>query len=54
MDWYSHLPGNIKTWSELAQKFISHFAFNIDSDMTMLDLCNTKQKQGEPLVTFLQ
>lgn len=54
MDWYTHLLGNIKSWNELVEKFICHFAFNIDNEITMLDLCNAKQKPGEPLMTFLQ
>ncbi|XP_059070447.1 uncharacterized protein LOC131860098 [Cryptomeria japonica] len=54
MDWYAHLPGNIKSWNELAEKFICHFAFNIGNEITMLDFCNTKKKPGEPLMNFLQ
>lgn len=44
MQWFSCLPGGIRTFEELAQKFIAHYAHNIEHDVTMLDLCNTKQK----------
>lgn len=53
LEWYSKLLGNIKSWSELADKFISHFSFNITNEVTFSDLCSTKQKVGEPFITFL-
>lgn len=53
LEWYSKFPGTIKSWSELADKFISHFAFNITNEVTLSDLCATKQKTREPFITFL-
>ena len=53
LEWYSKLPGTIKSWSELAKKFISHFSFNITNGVTLSNLCSTKQKVGEPFITFL-
>ena len=42
LEWYSKLPGTIKSWLELAEKFISHFAFNITNEVTLSDLSSTK------------
>lgn len=42
MDWYARLPSNIKSWNELTEKFNYHFTFNIDNEVTMIDLCTTK------------
>ena len=53
LEWYSKLPGNIKSWSELEDKSISHFSFNITNEVTLFDLCSTKQKIGESFITFL-
>ncbi len=53
LEWYSKLPGNIKSWSELVDKLISHFAFNITNEVTLSNLCSTKQKVGESFITFL-
>ena len=53
LEWYSKLPRNIKSWKELAEKFISHFSFNITNEVTLSYLCTTKQKLGEPFMTFL-
>lgn len=53
LEWYLKLPGNIKSWKELAKKFILHFSFNITNEVTLSDLCSTKQKLGEPFRTFL-
>lgn len=52
--WFSRLPGGIRTFEELIQKFLSHYSYNIERDITMADLCNTKQKPGELFSVFLQ
>lgn len=44
--WFSQLPDGIRTFEELVQKSITHYAHNIERDVTMADLCNTKQKPG--------
>lgn len=54
MEWFSRLPLGIKTFDELVNKFITHFSYNIEHEVSMLDLCNTKQKGGESFATFLQ
>jgi len=54
MEWFSRLPLGIKTFDELVNKFITHFSYNIEHEVSMLDLCNTKQKSGESFATFLQ
>lgn len=51
--WFSRLPGGIRTFEELVQKFITHYAHNIERDVTMANLCNTKQKPGELFSSFL-
>ena len=53
LEWYSKLFVTIKSWLELTDKFVSHFAFNITNEVTLSDLCSTKQKVREPFITFL-
>lgn len=52
--WFSRLTGGIRTFEELIQKFLAHYSHNIEHDITMVDLCNTKQKPGELFSVFLQ
>lgn len=52
--WLSRLLGGIRTFEELIQKFLAHYSHNIECDITMADLCNTKQKLGELFSVFLQ
>lgn len=54
MEWLSSLPKGIKTFEELIQLFLQQYSYNIRHLVTMIDLCNTQQKTGEPLLTFLQ
>lgn len=54
MEWSSKLLSSIKTFEELVSKFVSQYSYNIQHEITMLDLCNTKQKNREPFMTFLQ
>lgn len=42
LEWFTHLPPGIRTWNELAENFIAHFAYNIESDMILAKLCTTK------------
>lgn len=53
LEWYFKLPGNIKSWKELPEKFISHLALNITNEVTLSNLCSTKKKLGDPFMTFL-
>jgi len=54
LEWFSHLPPGIKTFSELATKFRSHFAFNIEHEVNMNDIVNNKQRNGETFSSFTQ
>lgn len=54
MDWFSHLPCGIKTFQEITEKFIDHFSFNLDMDVSLEELYTLKQNQGETFTNFLQ
>lgn len=54
MEWFSRLPSGIKSFEELVNRFISQYSYNIRNEITMLDLCNVKQKNGESFMIFLQ
>lgn len=54
MEWFTNITPPVKTFRELVHRFVQHFAYNLSRSVTMLDLCNLKQNQGEPFVTFLQ
>lgn len=53
MEWFSKLPPGIRSFIELVDKFFSQYSYNIQREVTMLDLCNTKQNSGAPFMTFL-
>lgn len=43
-DLFTHLPhGTITTFFELANKFVTHFSYNIQNDITIMDISNTKK-----------
>ncbi|KAH9323714.1 hypothetical protein KI387_018353, partial [Taxus chinensis] len=55
LDWFFHLPkGSVTTFTDLSEKFVKHFSYNLDSEITMLDLCNTRQRPNENFASFLQ
>lgn len=54
LEWFSRLSTGIKTWGELANKFVEHFTFNIENEITISTLCYTTQEEGEKFVTFFQ
>ena len=54
MEWFSKLPSNIKTFDQLASAFISQYSYNIEREVTMIDLCNMKKLPSESFKTFLQ
>ena len=54
MEWFTKLSPPIKTFDELARRFIQQYSYNIQHPMTVLDLCNVKQRVGEPFTTYLQ
>ena len=54
MEWFTKITPPRKNFEELVQKFIQHFSYNLQKPVFALDLCNLKQDQGEPFVTFLQ
>lgn len=54
MEWISKLTPPIKSFDELVNKLISQYSYNIQHDFTMLNICNTKQKNNETCMVFLQ
>jgi len=52
--WFAHLPPGIRTFPKLAEKFVNHFSYNFEHEVSMTNLCNTKQKSGEAFASFLQ
>jgi len=54
IEWFSHLPMGIKSFNELVEKFATHFSYNMEHEISMTDLCNNKQKNGETFISFLQ
>lgn len=55
VEWFYKIPcGTITTFVELSEKFIAQYAHNVENELTLLDLCNSKQKEGESLADYLQ
>ena len=54
MEWFSRLPSGIKSFDEIATLFLQQYSHNIQHPVTIRDLCNLKQRHGEPFLTFLQ
>lgn len=54
IEWFSKLTSRIKSFEELMDRFISQYSSNVRNEITMLDLCNVKQKNGKYLMIFLQ
>lgn len=54
MEWFSRLLSGIKSFEKLVNRFISQYSYNVRNEITMLDLCNVKQKNGESFMIFLQ
>lgn len=54
MEWLSKITSPIKKFEELINEFISQYSYNIQHQITMIDLCKAKQKIGESFITFLQ
>lgn len=53
MQWFLRLPIGIKMFEELVKLFLQQYAYNIHNPVSMIDICNVKQKIGEPFLTFL-
>lgn len=53
MDWFSKLPPGIKMFQDLASNFVTHYSYNIEHKVTMLNLYNTKQRDGKAFLRFL-
>ena len=53
LEWFSHLPQGLKTFDEISNLFIQQYLHNIQHPVNIRDLCNLKQKVGEPFLTFL-
>lgn len=45
--------GSIFTWPKLTERFVHHFSYNIESDVTLADLCGAKQFPNETFNRFL-
>ena len=54
MEWFSKLPPGIRSFEELVNKFINQYSYNMQHEVMMKDLCNTKQRNGEAFTVFLQ
>ena len=53
--WFHQLPtGNVDSYDELIRKFISNFSINIKVLKTPDDLFTIKQKNGEPLRSYIE
>lgn len=42
IEWFSKLTPRIRSFSELVDKFVSQYSYNIQHEVAMLDLCNAK------------
>jgi len=55
LDWFTHLtPSTVNTFPDLAGKFVAHLSYNVKHDLTMLDLCNAKQRNGESFTAYFE
>lgn len=55
LEWFSKLPfGTITTFVDLLERCVAHYHHNVENDIFMLDLCQTKQKGGESLLDYIQ
>ena len=54
MKWFSHFPTSIKMFDEISNLFFQQYSHNIQHLVNIWDLCNLKQRVGEPFLTFLQ
>ena len=55
LEWFLNLPkGSLTTFADLSERFVKHFSYNVEHELTMMDLCNAKQKNGETFSAFLQ
>lgn len=54
MEWFSKLPSNIKSFNKLSTIVITNYSYNIEREVTMIDLCNMKKLWGESSKVLLQ
>jgi len=55
LEWFLHLSqGSLTTFADLSEKFVRNFSYNVEHELKMMDLCNTKQRNGESFSLFLQ
>ena len=53
--WFHQLPtGSVDGYNELIQKFISNFSINVKVSTTSDDLSTIKQKNKEPLQSYIE
>lgn len=53
LEWFSKLPNGIRSFEELIKLFLQQYSYNIHHPIIMIDLCNARQRTGEPFLTFL-
>lgn len=49
MEWFLPLTLTIKSFQELFDKFIAHYAYNCEHEITMSDFCKTKKNMRNSL-----
>lgn len=55
LEWFALIPkGSIKSWDDLANKFVENYAYNIENDVTIATLCHLTQDEGEPFINCFQ
>lgn len=55
LEWFLNLPkGSITTFTDLFERFVKYFSYNVEHELTMMDLCNAKRNNGEIFSAFLQ
>lgn len=55
LEWFCHIPhGTITTFAKISEAFVAHYAHLIETELSVVDLVNTKQKGGESLSESLQ
>lgn len=52
--WFFCLPLGMMAWDDLADKFIIHFSYKIEIDITIATLWHTKQEEGDSFIIFFQ
>lgn len=55
LEWFSTFPKGIKSLDALADKFVWNYTYNIDTNVSITNLCIlTQEKMGETFIPFFQ